>query len=273
MVHEKDTRTIMWHRLEQGHKLPLTTRLQKGGALLSDMRLLVMAWSDDLAESDPVQKLGRVLPKATMARVNDTFIRAYRPRFLAGSPRQAWRLVRVLEDAKTDVRVQKAFYYWITARAEPPLYDFVSDVVYSRLQTGDRAIRTEDAVTWLARESKNAGKTWTPLVTRKVARGILAALRDFGILEGTVRKHIAAVNLQPEAFCLLAFCLHEMGASGREIVLHPDWRLFLLGETNVEHLLLSCHQHGWLRYEAAGAVCRIEFPTVPFPEYVHDVLG
>jgi hypothetical protein len=252
--------------------LPLTSRLQKGGALLSDMRQMVGLWSEDLAQTDPVPLLARSLPKTTMARVKDTFTRAFRPRFISGNPPGSWRMARALEDLHANLEVVRPFYYWITARAEPALYGFVTDLVYERARSAQSMIRIEEAIGWLDHQLRLIGKAWTPTVIKKVARGMMAALRDFGILEGAVRKRIAAVNLCPEAFALIAFCLHDMGATGRDLVRHPDWRLFLLVEAEVERLLMECHQHGWLKFEAAGDLRRTEFPSTAFKEYAHVVL-
>lgn len=254
-------------------KKDLTTRLQKGGALLSDMRQMVLFWSDDMMNADPIPRLARTLPKTTVARVRDTFTRAFRPRFIMGSPPNAWQLAQALENLNCDVQIIRPFYFWITARAEKPLYEFVSDVVYMRARSIEKEIRIEEACGWLTQRLNAAGKSWTPTVIKKVARGLLAALRDFGILEGTVRKRVAAVNLPVETFALIAFCLHGLGIGGREMVEHPDWRLFLLNEIGSEHLFLECHQHGWLIFESVGNICRIEFPEVPFKEYAHGVIG
>jgi hypothetical protein len=253
--------------------LPLTSRLQKGGALLPDMRQMVGLWSEKLTRTDPIPLLTRSLPKTTMARVKDTFTRAFRPRFISGNPPDAWRMARVLEDQNANVEVVRPLYYWITARAESALYGFVTDLIWARARSGQSAIRIEEAIAWLNHRLRLAGKAWTPTVTKKVARGMMAALRDFGILEGAVRKRIAAVNLCPEAFALIAFCLHDMGATGRDLVRHPDWRLFLLAEAEAERLLMECHQHGWLKFEAAGDLRRTEFPSATFKEYAHVVLG
>jgi hypothetical protein len=250
-----------------------TTRLQKGGALLADMRLMVSVWSDDLEGDDALRMLTRALPKTTPTRVRDTFKRAFRPRFLHGSPPQAWRLARVLEDLRADISVIRAIHYWITARAEVPLYEFVTDVIYAKSRSTARDVRVDDAISWLDMRLQDAGKSWTPTVKRKVARGMLAALRDFGILEGRVRKRIASAGLPPEAFALIAFCMHDQGIGGRGLVQHTDWRLFLLGETGVAHIFLECHQRHWLRFETVGDLCRIEFPTTSFKDYAHDILG
>lgn len=251
----------------------ITTRLQKGGALLSDMRRLVAAWSANSGSEDASALVMRTLGKPSLARAHDTFIRAFRPRFLEGSPPQAWKLARALEDSGADPETAKAFYFWITARSETVLYQYATDELMAARSSGHGQIKVEDAMRWLRDRLRSGGKEWSPTVTRKVARGMLAALRDFGILQGSVVKTIAPRHCPLEAFALIAFCLHEMGASGRALLDHPDWHLFLFDTHDVERAMLECHQKGWLGYQAAGVICRIDIPNIPFKEYVRVVLG
>src|SRR5688572_388644 len=92
---------------------PYNTRMQKGGALLDDMRLLVRSWNDgDATDSVDVRT---VLGKKTLARAKDTIVRAFVPRFLHGNPPDAWRIVRCLEDRDADLEILRPIYYWITA--------------------------------------------------------------------------------------------------------------------------------------------------------------
>ena len=250
-----------------------TSRLLKGGALFEDMRRLVMVWSDEIPENEAYAYLRGLLPKSTLARVRDIYTNSFRPRFIHGSPPDAWRLAKILEEQKADLEIIRPFYYWITARAELPLYELVSDFLYPRSRSMDRQVRIEDAVTWLAQRTRQYNISWSHGVIVRVAQGILAALRDFGILVGTVRKQISNSGLSPKAFAIIAFCLNEMGFSGRQLFNHPDWRLFLLDEAGVVHLLLDCHQYGWLRYDSAGDIKRIEFPAKTFKEFSREVLG
>lgn len=252
--------------------ITINSRLQKGGALLSDMRRLVTAWSEGSVSADPVAFVMKILGKPSLARARDTFTRAYRPRFLKGNPHQAWKLAKVLEDAGVDPETAKAFYFWVTARSEKVLYYYVSDELMAARASGHRLIKVEDAMRWLRARLGANGKEWSPIVTRKVARGMLAALRDFGVLQGTNVKSIAPLHCPLETFALIAFCLHEMGYSGRALLENQDWRLFLYETRDVERALLECHQKGWLGYHAAGAICRIDLPSVTFKEYARVVL-
>src|SRR5947208_16800297 len=76
-----------------------TTRLQKGGALLDDMRQLVRAWSDaPVAAQRDSGVRSNILNKDTRVRLADVYQRAFLPRFVDGPIRNAWKLVRPLED-------------------------------------------------------------------------------------------------------------------------------------------------------------------------------
>jgi hypothetical protein len=61
--------------------------------------------------------------------------------------------------------------------------------------------------------------------------------------------------------------------ASRNILDHPDWRLFLLDAAAVEHLLLEAHQLRLLEYQAAGSVVNLSFPVSTAKEYAHVVLG
>lgn len=251
----------------------ITSRLQKGGALISDMRQLVAATANDPRLAESVDLARAVLTKSTAARVRDVYVRAFRPRLIRGSPPEAWRLAAVLESYTPDQSVVRPFYFWLTARAEPILYEFVTEELTGRIGAADREVRINEVSTWIHSRLKSTDKTWTPTVRLKVARGMLAALRDFGLLEGGTRKRLAAYHLAPEAFALIAFMLLSLGAEGTRLVAHQDWRLFLFSEAAVERMFLECHQRHWLRYQVAGSIHRIEFPVSTFKEYAHELLG
>ena len=252
---------------------PLTSRIQKGGALLGDMRQLVCHWGGKPEDVPPARFVKDVLPKATQARAKDTFIRAFEPRFISGSPALGWKLCLAIEDRLPSSEVARAFYYWLTARAESILYRFVAEELFQQARSGVSAVGSVELAHWVKKTCAADGKHWSDVVNIKVARAMLAALRDFGILAGSSKKHIAAANLPLESFCLIAFCLRMVCFDHQEMTAHPDWRLFLLSPDNVERLLLEAHQHGWLDYQAAGGVTRIEFPASNFNDYVRRILS
>jgi len=251
----------------------LTSRLQKGGALIDDMRQLVCHWGSKPADVAPTRFVKDVLPKATQARAKDTFIRVFEPRFISGSPPNAWMLCAELEEKLPPVEVVSAFYYWITARAELILYRYVTEELFQVARSGGTSVGSPELAQWISKTCLAEGKVWSDVVNIKVARAMLAALRDFGVLAGTHNKTIAAAHVPLESFCLIAFCLRIVLRDSRDLASHPDWRLFLFSPENVERLLLEAHQHSWLNYQAAGGVSRIEFPCSTFADYVTRVLS
>jgi hypothetical protein len=249
-----------------------TSRLQKGGALLDDMRVLVRFWRDgpdtQVAE-DAIRQ--NVLGKASRTRVRDTLKRAFLPRFVHGKPPGGWKIVRPLEDAAAPREVVAPIYYWLTARSEPLLYEFVSGFLAEHKAHGNSRVTTDDVARFIRGRLQQTGKRWSRSVTLRVARGLLAALRDFGILVGTMKKRIAPTYLPLEVFVHVAFSLSREGASGERLLYHPDWRLFLLSPSEVEHLFLEAHRHHLLDYQAAGGIVRIEFPMRTLEEAAHAI--
>jgi len=241
---------------------PYNTRLLKGGALLDDMRLLVRHWSDEAAglqgEAIVAQNL---LGKDTRSRAFDTYRRVFRPRFVEGDPPNAWKLLQRLEERELSVETLRPVYYWITARHERILYDFVVDELLPRSRSHDRIVRTEEVATWITDRFAKYKRTLSPTVTQRLAQGILSTLRDFGVLEGAVKKRIAPAYLPTEAFAYLAFAIHAQGVSGQALVGHRDWALFLLQGAVVESQFLEADRSDMLTYQAAGGIVRVDFPA------------
>jgi hypothetical protein len=244
------------------------TRIQKGGALIDEVRRLVRVW-DETAVDEQTQAAIRVnvLNKTTRARAGDILRRTYIPRFMEGPIPNAWKLVRPLEDAGAPIHVLRPIYYWITAQAEPLLNDFCREFIQPRQAIVRAGIETKEVVGWL----QEKGCPWSKTVAAKVARGLLAALRDFGLLEGRAQKRLAGFVVPVPAFAYLAYCLRINGVVSHSMLAHPDWQLFLMSAHDVEHLFLLAHQDGLLEYHAAGSAVSIDFPTDSLEEYARVV--
>jgi hypothetical protein len=241
------------------------SRLQKGGALLEDMRLLVRHWQHTEANGQRDTVIAEnLLGKHTRARAADTLRRAFLPRFVHGQPPQAWEIVRALEDRNLPAEILRPVYYWITARNERLLYDFICTELLCFSKTHKQSITTDEVCNWLSLQLEACGKRWSPTVTAKVARGLLATLRDFGILEGAAKKRLAPVYLPVESFAYIAFALHQECASGPNLFHHHDWCLFLFSPPVVEQMFLEADRNGLLNFQAAGEIIRIDFPAHSF---------
>lgn len=252
-----------------------SSRLQKGGAVLDDMRFLVRSWNDEASWDEQRQHmiLENVLGKKTRSRALDVYQDLFLPRFLKGNPESAWKIVRLLEDRNLPVEILRPVYYWITARSDALLYDFVLDEILPRSKGHDFSVRMDETIGWIKRRLSEVGRSWSDAVILRVAQGLLAALRDFGLLEGSSKKRIAPVYLPGEAFSYIAFLLYQLGSSGESLVVHPDWRLFLMSPPVIERLFLDAHQNKLLTYQAAGKIHRIEFIAGNLEEMANVISG
>ena len=110
---------------------------------------------------------------------------------------------------------------------------------------------------------------WSEYTITRISRGLLAALRDFGVLEGAVHKKISAAYLPIEAFAYIVFYLKQHQPSGAKLIELPDWKLFFLRRDGVERFLFEAHQRELLEYHVAGSVTRLTFPAETLEEYAN----
>jgi hypothetical protein len=236
----------------------LTSNVQKGGALLDDTRRLVEAWDRSLDADANLRDVahGNLLGKTSRARTDDVLLRILKPRFVEPGPQVIGALATLLEHPTSFV---EACYYeasrddaLLAAFAEGPLFDW-----YEQGRTG---VATEDVKGWLA-ELGRAGRApaWSENVLTKVARGLLAALRDFRVLQGGARKEYAVPRMSPRGFAYVAFREHEQGASSRALFTTRVWRRWLLDAARVAELFDQAERMGVLRFSQAGSAVRVDW--------------
>lgn len=246
------------------------TRLLHGSALLPQMRTLVRFWSDDAKPVDvmPLIEQRRLLGGVSSGRIKDIIYRIFIPRYVRGNPPNAWRLLRLFEEADASLPLVRPLYYFYAARSETVLGDFVRQMLYPYYIDGRIHVNVKDALRFLT-EAEADGRIptpWSEQARLHVARNLLAALRDFGILEGRVRKRFTSPHLPLLPFAHIAFLLTQE-RQGAAALAHPDWRLFLLSHDAIERLFLEADRDNLLRYNAAGSIVRIDFPEEDLDAY------
>ena len=236
------------------------------------MRTLVRLW-DEEKNSTSLSALAsqNLLGKPSRGRELDILKYAFLPRFVKGRPFQAWKIVRVLEDQEAPLEILRPVYYWITARNEPLLYDFMCEELEVINRVGSFFVNITEVVKWIRDKLEEQKIVWSEATIKGVAGKILAILRDFGILQGKVKKKIAPFYLPIEAFSYISFCLTKEGVSGGKLIQHPDWKLFLLSSEAIERMFLEADKEKMLNYFAAGKVIRIEFPANTYEEMANVI--
>lgn len=245
-----------------------SSKIIKAGALLPDTKLLLEYWDDEVDVEANLERVKRenLFGKASRSRVEDILL-VFRQRYLK-DPKLLKALVSLAKSRMPADSLDRILYFQ-AAHSDLLLHDLVTQVLAEWAERGDKEVRPAEVQNWID-EQVAEGKTerpWSEGVQRRVVQGLLSALRDFGILEGQVKKRIAYPYLPVEAFAFIAFQLYLGGHSGERILNDEEWKLFLVPDGMVERFFLEAHQEGLLGYYAAGPVVRLDFPVQSLEEY------
>jgi len=235
-----------------------TSNIQKGGALLDDARRVVDVWDLDQGVSWNLTRISEqnLLAKPSRARADDVLLRVLRPRLVEPGP----QVIAALKQLLPSPRGFADAYYFEATRDDALLAAFAEGPLFEWWERGRIGVDVDSVSAWLA-DLADEGQTppWTETIRTKVARGLLAALRDFGILSGAARKEFASPSLSIAGFGYVAFRLHDDGASSRALFASQVWRRWLLDPARVTELFHEAERQGLLRYSSAGSSVRVDW--------------
>lgn len=249
-----------------------SSKIIKAGALLPDTKALLASWDSGLSLTENLQRMRRqnLMGKTSRSRAED-ILAIFRQRYLAEEPvaRALATIVRRQSNGNTLDRI----LYFHAVRADALLHDVVIEILVPHWSQGIMEIDVRDIESELRKWVKK-GETsgaWSDSTVRRITQGVLSTLRDFGVLQGAVKKRIAPAYLSVQAFAYIAFYLKQHQPSGTKLLDLVDWKLFFLPREGVERFLLEAHQHGLLEYHVAGSVTRLTFPVTTLEEYANVI--
>ena len=252
----------------------LTSNIMKVGAHLDDTRVLVQVWDASLSVAENESRIvdDNLLGLPSRSRAHDVMVRALRPRFIAPDAGviEALRVMAGNGDAFRD-----ACYYELT-RIDALVAAFVEEQLLAWWDEGRIAISTSDAREWvdtLAADERTPD--WSPNIRDRVARGMMAALRDFGRLSGvrhSSNKEISRPGISIGGFAYVAYRLHQQQISGRGILSSAVWRRWLLDEERVDDLMHRIAGLGIVYYAVAGSSLRIDWRFDSLAEVAHAAI-
>lgn len=245
-----------------------TARIIKGGALLADSRRFLEIWQPDRTLEENLARFAarRALGK-TQVRQN-AVLGILRRRFLEAGPEVVMGLRRL---AWNPVAFREACYYEAT-RTDDLLAAFAEGPLFTLYRAGQREVDVNDVNRWLTGDPRVP--RWNVHTRERVARGLLATLRDFGILEGAVggrRKRILPPHMSLQGFCYIALRQWDEHASARSVLQARVWRRYLLTTEAVRRLFLDADRLGCLRFAEAGSMVRVDW-LIKGPEEIPDVV-
>lgn len=234
----------------------LTSRIIKAGALLEDTRRFLEAWDPSLdlhANLTRIRTAG-VLGK-TRTRSEDILL-VFRQRYVDPGLHVVTTLRRLMDDPRA---FREACYYE-AARSDELLGLFAQEPLYEWSVAGRAYVAVRDVSEWLSNDCRF--HAWRPSTVERVAQGLLSALRDFGMLEGSrrsPRKRFATPRLSIRGFAYAALRQRETGMSARALLQSRVWRRYLLSPAAVRGLFLEADRLRLLRYSEAGSAVRVDW--------------
>ncbi len=247
-----------------------SSRVIRAGALLPDTRALLGRWDLEQTEAENLNAIrrGNLIASSSRTRL-EAILQIFQQRYM-GSLDLLYGLA-VLAKANVPAPALERVLYFQTMQVDALLHDVVLDVLRPKLRRGDVEVRPWELAAWVEAQVAAARtvEPWNETTVSRVVRNTLAALRDFGILEGAVNKRVVVPQIPILAFAFIARLRHGWLRSGEALVQDPEWQLFFLPALAVERLFAEAHQEGLLTYQAADPVKRIRFPADSLEAYAH----
>jgi hypothetical protein len=244
-----------------------TVNIQKGGAMLDDTRRVIEVWDDEVDPATNMRRIGEanLLGKASRKRANDVLLRIIGPRYVSPGP----EVIPALRSLRDNPKAFREACFYETARDEQLLAAFAQGPIFDWYAEGRIGVTVEEGRGWLESLRRNGElPEWTDTVRTKVARGLLAALRDFGVLKGAVRKEFNPPGMTAMGFAYVAYREYQRGTSARALVESTIWRRWLLDARWVNDLLTQVDRLGLLHYARAGSAVRIDWRAGNLAEVV-----
>ena len=257
-------------------KQKYTSNLQKAGAAVEDVKILLKNWKNDVLQREIVKELvaKNILGKKSRKRTTDVIRYIFLPRYVNGYPKGHWIFLKKLIKANVSRDILRPILYFYYALNEPLIKDFVEKVLLPRYKKGILEVDSQDVCSFInyGIDDKSIPVKWSESVCKRVASGLFAALKEFAILEGGRRRKISPKFIPLPVFIYIAFFIFKEGSVGKKIIHHDYWNLFLLNQVEITHLFMEAHQQKYLRYEEVGDIVRIDFFYNTFEELVNVII-
>jgi hypothetical protein len=198
----------------------------------------------------------------TAYRANDIINRVFARRYLRPDIKPALALKKLLQAGRSG-QVFSDICLLYAARNDRLLRDAVTELYWPAVSEGRLAMSPSFVVEFL-RQAERDGRIeepWSEQVKVKIARGVLKALTDFGLMHeiGRGRRELAHFRPTDRAIVYLAYELHFSGATDAGVVGNQDWRLFGLTPSDVTSALDRLSGEGWWLAQTAGSLVRISW--------------
>jgi len=167
-------------------------------------------------------------------------------------------LIRVFKRPVGESIQEWVLYYEFSQ--DPLVSLLTTEFLYSEFHMGALTIRKEDVIEFLDQSKSEYPviESWSENTLLSVAEHYLAAMKNFGLLEGNTQKEFRYVYLPDQVVLYVLYSLFEDGTTAAEdVVEHETWKLLLMDTDDVRDRLHDVSP-SHVRYEKRGSVERLE---------------
>lgn len=255
-----------------------STELRKGRGAVAETLTLLDTWEPGMpgAQLQALAVERGLFGSSSAKRAQDLVSEVFARRYLADEGEPAGHL-KYLLDRGADRAVLKQLMLVYTARRNPVLRDFISEVYWPAFAAGAAALNTDAAEGFLKRAAADGriARPWSEVMRKRIAGDLLSTLADFGLLEDIKRqtKPIRSYRMLPDTALFLAHEIHFKGFSDNSILESPDWRLFGLAREDVVQQLDKVSRAGHYILQYSGDLLRISWRYQTMEECLDAIAG
>lgn len=167
-------------------------------------------------------------------------------------------LVRVFKRPIAESVQEWILYYEFSQ--EPVVTLLTTEFLYPSFHGGALTLRKDDVVEFINESEDDFPviSSWSENTRLRVAEHYLAAVKNFGLLEGSKEKEFKYIYPPDELILYVLYSLFEQDVTTADAVVeHPDWKLLLLTPEEVRDRIQDVSPTH-VTYEKRGSVERLE---------------
>lgn len=250
-----------------------TARILKGAGLTAYAREILREWDETLGVEENLGRFRRsgAFGRSSERRAND-ILRVLSARYLGDA--DVRRGLGALARGRVDPMTIDLLLGYHAAQADRLLFDFAADFIYETYRRGVVEVGLDAALRFLEERGLTGGErgAWSVGTGTEIARKLLTAWRDFGLLRGASTKRIVAPHVPPLVAAWIATDRHRVVRATRSLLEDRAFRLVLLDADGVERALRAASDAGLLYFQGGGAVAHVTPKFQSLEELAHAVV-
>lgn len=220
--------------------------LASKAALLEETRLFLVTYGQSYDLEATAQALLNTVLVQRSRRTRMIIVKIIKSRLVSWNPPD-WVLQDLISFAhEPNLDSLRAALLLHIPRQDHVLYDFVQQVIVPHQHSGEVKMFPSDVQTFLDTSLQEHPEIsqWGFETRLRLSRGILATLRDCGLLKGEVNKQIKVPAIPESVVRHFIQLLQAEGVSQEHMADHPDWQLWLWSPAQAQAAI-----HSFLKQE------------------------